>query len=147
MEICSDHEKLQLDNLSKKIEEEPSNPYHYYSRGKMRDRSKFNGSRVGAIEDFTQVITIVLAERGRYSDIDLCSCYFSMCQNANIKGDILMDNEDFTGAAKYYELSISSAQEFLKDEDRNNSICNDVCKNCIRKSSELLMLIHSRAAL
>ena len=134
-----DYEKLHWGDLVKKIEEEPNNPYNYYYRGNMRI-NKWRNYRLGVIEDFTQVIRIVLADREKYPDIDLSFCYYSICQTANIHSNILMEEKYFMKAAKYCKLSISSGQEFLQCEDRRK-MYEIGCNDCMNRSSEQLMLI------
>jgi tetratricopeptide (TPR) repeat protein len=136
-----EYEKSQWCELFEKIEKEPDNPYNYYSRAQMRDIKKFGGNRQGAIEDFTQVIKLVLANPEKYVDIDLYSCYFSVCQNAKNLGDILMENKNFQEAEKYYNLSIVNGQEFIKGGDLNNKTSNYACRDWIGSSSEQLNLI------
>jgi hypothetical protein len=132
-----DYEKTHWGDLFDKIEKEPNNPYNYWSRANRRI-SKFGNNIVGAIEDLTQVVEIVLNDQEKYPEINLDLCYFLICQNANIYADILMERKELNGAIYYYIVSINSGQEFLKCENRNNKIYDEECKTYTKNSSEQL---------
>lgn len=136
-----EYEKSQWVELFEKIENEPDNPYNYYSRANLRDGRKSGGNRQGAIEDFTQVVKLVLASPEQYVDIDLYCCYFSVCQTACNLGNTFMDNKNYQEAEKYYNLSIVNGKEFLKGGDLNNKTLSYACRDWIENSSEQLNLI------
>jgi tetratricopeptide (TPR) repeat protein len=111
-----DYERLHWGELFEKIQQEPDNPYNYHLRAHMRTGGKTENTK-GAIDDYTQVIKILLADKDKHFDINLYSCYLAICQLARRYGSLLRGRNDFEEAKKYYNLSIDTGERFTMMEN------------------------------